>query len=140
MIVPEQQMSFAGSRGLALGRAAEAMLRALGGCEVALRFPAVVTSSGNPRLGTAPTTAEDVKVSPVVVRTKQPSERNAGQLEFVFPATAVAQVLEQRGNDPETLFRSVTGVVYQDKVFHVTDVATDFHAGAAYLYRVNASE
>lgn len=135
----EQQMSFTGSRGLALGRAAEAMLRTLGGCEVALRFPVVLATSGNARLGTAPASAEDVPVSPVVVRSIKTSDK-AAQLEFVLAASTVARLVEQRGTSSEELFRSAAGIVYQDKLFRLTDVATDFYAGAAYLYRVSACE
>lgn len=139
--MPERQMTFAGARGFALGRAAETMLRALGGCEVALRFPVVLADGGNVRLGTAPVASEDVPVSPVVVRrANKPATEPSAQLEFVFPATAVELLLEQRGPDAESMFRSISGIVYQSKSFRVTDVQTDFYAGAAWLYRVSASE
>ena len=126
-----------------MGRAAEAMLRALGGGEVALRFTVLLadaTSSGNARLATATPTSEDVVLAPVVVRTLDARGERA-EVEFVIPASVLAPIVEQRqAVNAEALFRSAAGIVHQEKLFRITNVSSDFYGGAAYLYRVSACE
>jgi hypothetical protein len=126
-------------KGLALGRAAEAMLRALGGSEVILRFSgAAVTddAASNPRLGLATNVSEDITLSPVAVR-----DATEKILEFSIPTTVVeAQVELRQTGTAEALFQSALGFVHEGKLLRIESVSADVHGGAAYLYRVTAGE
>lgn len=127
------------SAGLAMARAAEAMLRALGGSEVTLRFNGAAISddaASNPRLGLGTNLNEDVALSPVVVRTAAD-----GSLEFVLPSSIVdAQVESRQAGTAKALFQSALGFIHDGKLMGIESVSADFHAGAAYLYRVTARE
>jgi hypothetical protein len=127
------------STGLAMARAAEAMLRALGGSEVTLRFNGAAISddaASNPRLGLGATVCEDVALSPVVVR-----DATKDALEFVLPSSIVdAQVGLRQAGTAKTLFQSALGFIHDGKLMRIESVSADFHAGAAYLYRVTARE
>jgi hypothetical protein len=124
---------------VAMERAAEAMLRALGGSEVTLRFNGGAISddaASNPRLGLGANLSEDVALSPVVVR-----DVGDGALEFVLPASIVeAQVELRQAGTATTLFQAALGFNHNGKLMRIESASTDFHAGAAYLYRVTARE
>jgi hypothetical protein len=125
--------------GLAMARAAEAMLRALGGSEVTLRFSGGAISddaASNPRLGLGTNLTEDVALSPVVVR-----DAGDGVLEFVLPASVVdAQVELRQTGTATTLFQAALGFIHHGKLMRIESASADFHTGAAYLYRVTARE
>ena len=127
------------SNGLAMARAAEAMLRTLGGGEAMLRFRGAAVSNdatSNPRLGLAANLCEDVSLSPVVVR-----DGADDLLEFVLPASVVDDQVELRQmGTAKTLFQSALGFLHDGKLLRIESVLADFHGGAAYLYRVTARE
>ena len=140
------------SAGLALARAAEAMLRALGGCEVTLRFSGGASpddAASNRRLGLGTSETEDVALSPVVVRygntsTSASQTRGTGaddSFEFMIAGSAVDEQVELRQTGTaKALFESALGFVNDGKLLRITGVSADFHSGAAYLYRVTARE
>ena len=152
-------MSFAttpaAASGLALARAAESMLRALGGSEVALRFTSPDDSSDEARqLGTAAPLVTDVTLAPVLVRSLPPDtprqvisshdgqpKRTGTRLELLFPASSIAVQVEARQlPSAEALFTSALGVVHQGRFLRIERVAPEYFAGAAYLYAVMAVE
>lgn len=133
----------AGFSGMALVRAADAMLRSLGGREISLLFP-LMTLPNDPsaQLGMVDPGVEEVKLSPVVVRnlptaTTGPRRR----LEFLVAAAAVGAVLSSRNVvSAQVFFESALGVVHGGDLFHIEGIATEYFAGTAYLYRVAAVE
>ncbi len=120
------------SRGLAMARAAEAMLRVLGGGEVRLLLPAIAVVDPTARqLGVDAPDFEEVAVSPVVVRSA------AAGVELLFPAAAIsAQVEERQAGSAEALFNSAAGAVYDGRTWRVVGCAAEHFAGTPYLYRV----
>ena len=127
----------------AVMRAAEAMLQALGGDSVTILFP-LVTMPNDPsaQLGLADPGVEEVVFSPVVVRTLQtPATGPRRRLEFLFSAVAVADELSER-NVPtaEALFNGALGLLYDNDLFHIESVMTEYFAGTAYLFRIVAVE
>lgn len=146
--------------GLALARAAEAMLRALGGSEVALRFTSPADAGDDDRhLGLAAPRESDVAVAPVVVRSLPPDKPQPGappswrservgssgatrpqqRLELLFPAAAIsAQVEARQAGSAEELFASALGVVVQGRMLRIEGVFPQYFAGTAYLYAVIA--
>jgi hypothetical protein len=135
--------SAAAARGPALARAAEAMLRALGGVELALRFAYVSEPETDAdQLGLTPAQTEDVTLSPVLVRTLAPDARQPrSKVELLFAAAAVAAQAELRqAASGAALLESAAGVLYAGRLLRITAVATEHFAGTPYLYRVMASE
>ena len=129
--------------GTAVQRAADAMLHALGGDQIALvlPLPAAPTDPGT-QLGLSDPGVQQVFISPVIVRRLLPPNTGPVQrMEFLVSASAVADAVEEQGlASPETLFDLVLGIQYQTDLFHVEHVTTDYFAGIAYLYHLIAVE
>lgn len=124
---------------MALVRAADAMLRSLGGSEIRLLLP-LFQAGGDPaaELGLSDPEVEEVRLSPVVVR-NLPTD-NTGprrRLEFLIPAAAVMAELSSRNvASAEAFFEGVMGVVHDSDLFHIEGFSTEYFAGMAYLYRL----
>jgi hypothetical protein len=128
---------------MALVRAADAMLRSLGGREVGLLFPLMtLPDDSSAQLGMVDPGVEEVKLSPVVVRTL-PTD-SAGprrRLEFLVPATAVNAELGSRNvASAQAFFDGALGMMFGGELFHIEGIATEYFAGTAYMYRVAAVE
>jgi len=133
-----------GVSGAALIRAADAMLRALGGgAEVSLLFP--LTSSPDDtssQLGLTDPGVEQVPISPVVAR-NLPTENNGPRrrMEFLLPASSVADEATNRDfASGQALLEAALGLLHQGELFHVEGIVTEYFAGTPYLYRVTAVE
>jgi hypothetical protein len=128
-------MTDTNSRGLALARAAEAMLRSLGGTQVTLRCAIAPASDAGARdLGLDAPAAADITVSPVLVRR---AAKDA--FELLFAPASLATALAGRPQTPEDSLRAVLAIIHQGRTLRVRSVSTDNFAGAAYLYRVTAA-
>lgn len=125
--------------GTALMRAADAMLRALGGDEITLVVP-LPASSGDvaSQIGLADPGVQRVMLTPVVVRTlPAPASGPAQRLELWVSVAAVANAVQEQGlASAEALFSAALGIEYQGALFRVERTSADYFAGAAYLYRV----
>jgi len=136
--MPETGIQF-GIFGTALVRAADAMLRSLGGSEITLLLPMFQTGDNlNAQLGLVDPGVEEVPLSPVVVR-NLPSA-NTGprrRLEFLMPAAAVSAALSSRNvASAEAFFDGVMGIVYDSDLFHIESFTSEYFGGMAYLYRL----
>jgi hypothetical protein len=128
---------------MAVVRAADAMLQALGGDSVSMLFPLVsMPNDPSAQLGLADPGVEEVTFTPVVVRALVTSAAGPRRrLEFLFSATAVAGELTSRNvASAEVLFDGALGLLYDNDLFHIESVTTEYFAGATYLYRVLAVE
>ena len=129
--------------GAAVVRAADAMLRALGGDTVAMVFP-LVTLANDPsaQLGLADPGVQQVPLSPVVVRSlPSPNSGPRRCLEFLISSTAVdAAVISQNAASAEALFDGALGLNYDGDLFHIEGVISEYFAGTKYLYKVTAVE
>ena len=136
-------MSNSGISGAALVRAADAMLKTLGGDEVILLFPFLeMPNDPSVQLGLVDPGVEQVPFSPVVVRTLiTPSSGPRRRVEFLISSTAVnAALTSQNIATAEALFANSLGVMFDNDLFHIEDVATEYFAGTPYLYKVTAVE
>lgn len=126
---------FTVSRARAAGRAAEAMVRTLGGGSATLRLPA---SAGDPDgLGLLVPVLEDVTFKPVASRRLLAGDDGRLRLELLFPVAAVdAQVEERSLDSAQDLFSSALGVILDTRLLHIERVEAEFFAGVPYLYRV----
>lgn len=137
----EQTGIRSGVSGSALVRAADAMLRSLGGTQVCFLLPQMgLPDDPSVQLGLVDPGVEQVTLAPVVVRTLPTS--NTGprrRLELLIPTTAISQELNSRNlASPQAFFDSALGVAYNNELLHIEGVATEYFAGMAYLYRVVA--
>jgi hypothetical protein len=136
-------MTDTGMSSAAVMRAADAMLHALGGNEVSMLLP-LVTMPNDPsaQLGLADPGVEEVVFSPVVVRTLvTPTTGPRRRLEFLLSGATVAAELTSRNvASAEVLFDGALGLLYDNDLFHIENVTTEYFAGTAYLYRVLAVE
>ena len=123
--------------------AADAMLQALGGEAITIVFP-LLTLPNDPsaQLGLQDPGTQEVSFSPVAVRTlNTPSSGPRRNFEFLISATAVAAaVVAQNAASAEALFDSALGVNYDNTLFRIENVATEYFAGTAYLYKVTGVE
>lgn len=132
-----------GISAVAVVRAADAMLRSLGGDEASLLFAATtVPDDPSVQLGLVDPGVEEVKFSPVLVRSlptagKGPRVRQ----EFLLSGSAVAQeVVDRNVASAQAFFDSALGLMHDGKLLHIEGVTTEYFAGTAYLYRVVAVE
>ena len=120
-------------------RAANAMLRALGGDEIVLVLPLPASSSDiSAQIGLADPGVQEVRLAPVVVRTlPAPAPGPAQRLELLVSVSAVASAVEEQGlTSAEALFNAAMGIEHQGTLFRVESTGADYFAGVPYLYRV----
>ncbi len=122
-------------------RAADAMLRNLGGTEVTLLFAAAgLPASGLSELCLVDPGVKQALIGPVVVReltTQDGGPRR--RIEILAGRTAMAEQVSQRNvASAEVLFETALGLVYDGEVFHIQGFVIERLAGMAYLYRVAA--
>jgi hypothetical protein len=132
-----------GVSGTAVLRAADAMLRALGGDQVSLLFAAVgMPDDPSAQLGLMDPGVEEVQISPVVVRNLPTS--NSGprrRLEFLLPGAAIAaEAVARNAASPQAMLDGAMGVMHDGGVLHIEGITTEYFAGTAYLFRVVAVE
>lgn len=132
-----------GISGAALVRAANALLRALGGDTVSLLLPATATASDAAgQLGLVDPGVQELMIFPVVTRALVAG--NLGprrRIEFTLPASAIADQLPGLGmGTAEELFNAVLGLNYGGDLFHIETVVPENFAGTDYFYVVTAVE
>jgi hypothetical protein len=125
--------------GVAAVRAAEAMLKTLGGTEVILVFAAAgLPADRASELGLVDPGVEQVPIAPVIVR-ELSTESNGPRrrIELLAGRSTMAEQVSQRNvASAEVLFETALGIVYQGEMFHIEGFFVDRFAGVAYLYRV----
>ncbi len=122
-------------------RAADAMLRTLGGTEVILLFAAAgLPADGVAGLGLVDPGVEQALIAPVVVR-ELTTETNGPRrrIELLAGQAAMAEQVSQRNvASAEVLFETALGLVYCGEVFHIEGFVVERVGGVTYLYRVAA--
>lgn len=130
-----------GISGSAAVRAADALVRALGGTEVVLLFAAAgLPPDAVAELGLIDPGVEQASIAPVVVR-ELTTESNGPRrrIELLVGRSAMAQQVSQRNvASADVLFETALGVVYQGEMFHIEGFLVERFEGVAYLYRVLA--
>jgi hypothetical protein len=138
-----------GISGAAAARAADAMLRTMGGSEVKLLFAAAgMPAAGISQLGLVDPGVEQAVIAPVLVRefTMETSglrprtgDGPRRQIELLAGPSAMAEQVSQRNvASADVLFETALGLVYDGEVFHIQGFVVERLAGVAYLYRVAA--
>lgn len=130
-----------GVSGGAAARAADAMLRSLGGTDVILVFAAGgMPNEAAAALGLVDPGVEQATIAPVIVReltteTSGPRRR----IEVLAGRSALAAQVSQRNvASADVLFETALGIVYEGEMFHIEGYVVERFGGVAYLYRVLA--
>lgn len=121
-------------------RAADSLLRCLGGTTVLLRLPThAVTGSDAEQLGEATPSYEDIPLSPAVFRKVRPmiGEAKANGYELLISASAIqAQLGLLQLSSADELFSMAVGV-FVDGELMVVEAAAEAEAfGRPYIYRL----
>ena len=130
--------------GDAARRAAESLLRSMGGRSVSLRLPAPATGlSVNEQIGLGVPEFQDTELSPVVFRKARPQlKANGPRWELMVSAISVAGVVGAIGaTDSGTagadeLFASAFGVVVGETLMQIESVSSSDMDGTPYVYRL----
>ncbi len=130
-----------GISGAAAARAADAMLRTLGGTEVTLLFAAAGLPAGaGAELGLVDPGIVQALIAPVVVR--ELTTENSGprrRIEMLAGQAALAEQVSQRNVAcADVLFQTALGLVYRGEIFHIQGFVVERLAGVPYLFRVTA--
>jgi hypothetical protein len=131
------------SRGFAAVRAADALLRTLGGSTISVRVPLGVVAGGTGNeLGLAGAATEDVSLSPVVVRRARAQAKNArGRVELLISATSLATAKDiTDATSSEAFFDAALGVIHDGILKRILSFAVEDFGGMPYLYRVVVQE
>jgi hypothetical protein len=127
-----------GMRAPAASRAAEALLRTLGGTSIYLRTPMAAAAGDAGQLGIAGATTQDIALAPVVVRH---SGSSATRRELLVPASALARACDiQDTAAAQEFFSAALGIVLRGTLLRVEAFAAEELDGAPYLYRVVVCE
>lgn len=126
---------------LGVRRAADAMVRVLGGAQVTLRIADPSTGDTNSQLGLTPPTSEDVPISPALVRTIAPAANGNKRIEVTLSAKTVKPIADQYGvDDIPTWLLTAEGILFRNKLMHIDTVISDHLGGMDYLYHIMATE
>jgi len=130
-----------GISGAAAARAADALLRTLGGTEVVLLFAAAaMPGDAVAGLGLVDPGVVQAPISPVIVR--ELTTENSGprrRIELLAGCSALAEQVSQRNvASAGVLFETALGLVYGGEVFHIEGYVVERLEGMPYLYRVAA--
>jgi hypothetical protein len=128
--------------GLALARATESLLRALGEDDIRVLFPSPMAPDSSAQLGLTAPDVNEVTIAPAAARSLS-SDNHQGRLrmQFLFAASVMDSILQAQGMDSaETFFHGALGIVHQGRLLRVEAVEADFIGSLAYLYKVTAVE
>jgi hypothetical protein len=121
-------------------RAADVLLRGVGGRAVMLRMPATASAGDvTEQLGLATPEFQDVELAPVVFRAARATvvEGKAAKWELLVSATAVQVLVGSLGyGAAEVLFGEAFGVLVDGVLMTVESATGAEVGGSAYLYRL----
>jgi hypothetical protein len=124
-------------------RAADTLLRSLGGFSVSLQIPAVSAGGDAAEIGITTQTYQQLPLSPAIFRkVRVPlSEGVPEKYELMVSASAIeAQVGALQLNSADALFAQAAGVSVNGKSFLIEAIAAPEAFGQAYLYRLQLRE
>ena len=124
-------------------RAADSLLRSLGGFTVALQIPAVSAGGDASEIGITPQTYQQLPLSPALFRRVRTAliEGQAEKFELMVSASSVeAQVGALQLASADALFAQAAGVAVNGRLLLIEAVAAPEAFGQAYLYRLQLRE
>lgn len=131
--------TLSGDRGLAAARAAEGMLRALGGGPQIVRVPMPLAGgSESTEIGLSGAANEDVVLDPAVLRNPRlRSGQRTAASEVVLSAATLARTRDLHDSDSiRQFFESAVGFVIQQRVRRIVAIVIEEFGGEPYLCRI----
>ncbi len=126
--------------GIRAARAADVLLRCVGGRTVLLRMPAPASAGDTTeQLGLAVPEFQDVELAPVVFRKARSTagEGKAAKWELMVSATPVNELVGSMGYAAASvLFATAFGVVIDGVLMEIVSAAESEAGGSAYVYRL----
>jgi hypothetical protein len=124
----------------AAARAADVLLRAMGGRTVMLRMPApAVPADLTEQLGIATPLFQDLPLTPVVYRKARATvaEGNAAKWELLVSATAIESLVGSLAHaSASVLFANAYGVLCDDELFEIISATSEQAFKQPYVYRL----
>ncbi|AXC13584.1 hypothetical protein ACPOL_4309 [Acidisarcina polymorpha] len=124
-------------------RAADALLRSLGGFSVGLQMPVYAAAGDAAQIGITPQTYQQLPLSPAIFRrVRIPMlEGEPEKFELSISASAIqALVGALQLSSADALFTQAAGVTVNGKLFMIEAVTAPEVFGQAYLYRLQLRE
>lgn len=124
-------------------RAADALLRSLGGFSVGLMMPSTGAGGAASEIGITPQTYQQLPLSPAIFRRVRVTmnEGEPEKFELAVSASAIAtQVGALQLASADALFAQAAGVTVNGKMFLIEAVTAPEAFGQAYLYRLQLRE
>jgi hypothetical protein len=124
-------------------RAADTLLRSLGGFSVALQIPAVAAAGDASEIGITPQTYQQLPLSPAIFRRVRISlvEGQPEKYELMVSASAIeVQVGALQLTSADALFAQAAGIAVNGKLFLIGAIEAPEAFGQAYLYRLQLRE
>ncbi len=129
------------ARAFAAIRAAEALLRTLGGCTIYVRIPGATTAGDASQLGLQPIATDDIELSPAVTRALAKQKDSQRRMEITISAASLSRAKDIEDADSAAqFFNAALGIVYAEKLWRIESLQVDDFAGTPYLYRVTVAE
>ncbi len=125
----------------AIRRFADALLCSGGDTQVTIRISDPSTGDTDSQLGLEPPTAEDLQVSPALIKALEPTSDGKRRIEAVVGATALKPIAKQYGiQDVAAWLLVAQGILYYDQLMRIDTVTVDKYLGADCLYHLTATE
>jgi hypothetical protein len=124
-------------------RAADALLRSLGGFSVGLQMPAASAAGDAAQLGITPQSYQQLPLSPAIFRKVRTvlREGEPQRFELMVSASAIeAQVGALQLASADALFALAAGIAVNGKLYLIEAVNAPVACGQAYLYRLQLRE
>jgi hypothetical protein len=121
-------------------RAADAMLRVLGGEQITLRLADPSSGDTNSQLGITPPTASEIEIAPAVVQAEA-GANGAQRVQVLVGNKTLQPIADSYGvTDIPAWLMGTQGLVYRGKLFPIITVLSQEFAGGEYLYLLTATE
>ena len=128
-------------RQFALGRAADAFLRALGGTRVTLRIADPSTGDTGSQLGITSPTTEDIVIAPAKLQSMPPQPDGKVRWQVMMSARALHAAAEPYGvTDISAWLTGSQGIVRRGRLMPITSVLSESFADGEYMYLAIATE
>ena len=125
----------------AVRRFADALLRSAGDTQVTIRISDPSTGDTNSQLGLEAPAAEDLPISPALVKALPPAPDGIRRIEAVVSANTLKPIARQYGvQDIAAWLRTAQGILYYGHLMRIETVTVDKCLGADCLYHLTATE
>src|SRR5258706_4576275 len=121
--------------GIALARATESLLRALGGDDIRVLFPSPIAPDSGAQLGLAAPAVNELTIAPAAARSLS-SDNHQGRLrmQFLFAAAVMDTILQQQGTGNVWMFfNGALGILPQGRLLRGGELGDGVLVGPRYL-------